>query len=331
MKRLSAAIFVFAVVLLVAAGAAMWTNSTWAAERPQSLASTVENLKPGEPGDETAPYVGIQIQTLSDEEAEELDIHGDVRVLAVEVEGPSSGLLEQGDVIVSVGGVTVTSSRQVVRIVNATEAGEILTFTVVRDGGTRNVDVEVGEREVTVRPGFKAPLAPIGQLPGLLHNLHDSVARAEILVRTDDGFETLRVVAGTVSNLDVEIGTFDLNPEDGSSTISYRISDGTLVLTAHNDLGGLNDTDRTWVVDVDGAVKIVAQGQMPFVPQADSYHLPVPFSAPRPAPRRDGQPQPFRRAPEARIPFKHLVPPTVLERLERERLTAGEGLTIQVQ
>ncbi len=321
MKRLGAAIFVSAAVLFVAAGAAMWTNSTWAAERSETVAPPVQLLKAGDPDDEDAdktPYVGIRIHTVSSEEAKELGVSGPVRVLGVDENGPASGLLEAGDVIVSVGGVTVTTSRHVVRIVQATDPGEILSFTVVRDGNTEVVDVEVGERDVkaAARLHFALPHQLPGPLQGLLHNLNTGVARAEIVVHADGGFETLRAVAGTMSNIDVENGTFDLSPEDGSDAISYQISDETVVLSTHNDLGGLNETDRTWVVDVDSNVKLVTQGQMPFGPQPGGQGFFHPFGGSQLLPHGGGLTFPFGGPPATKFRFERTVPREYLERLD---------------
>ncbi len=321
MKRLGAAIFVSAAVLFVAAGAAMWTNSTWAAERSETVAPPVQLLKAGDPDDEDAdktPYVGIRIHTVSSEEAEELEVSGPVRVLGVDENGPASGLLEAGDVIVSVGGVTVTTSRQVVRIVQATHPGEKLSFTVVRNGNTEVVEVEVGERQVktAARLHFAVPYQLPGPLQGILHNLHAGVASAEIVIHAGDGFKTLRAVAGTVSNLDVGNGIFDLDPEDGSATISYEISDETVVLTKHNDLGGLNETDRTWVVDVEGDVKLVAQGQMPFGPTIVGHGFYHPFAGSKLLPHSGGRTYQFGglRGPQFR--FDGAVTREYLERLD---------------
>jgi hypothetical protein len=98
---------------------------------------------------------------------------------------------------------------------------------------------------------------------GLLRQLGNRLAKAEIVLETDDGFKTFRAVAGTLSDLEVEEGTFTLNPVDGSVAIDYGISDDTVVQTTHRGtLAGLNTTDRTLVVDVDGNVKLVQQGNV---------------------------------------------------------------------
>ena len=55
-------------------------------------------------------------------------------------------LRPNGDVIVSVDGVAVTSSDQFVRLVSTRDPGEVLHLKVVRDGQTRMVDITLGTR-----------------------------------------------------------------------------------------------------------------------------------------------------------------------------------------
>ncbi len=95
----------------------------------------------------------------------------------------------------------------------------------------------------------------------MIRQLGDRLAKAEIVLETDDGFKTFRAVAGTLSDLNVGEGTFKLNTVDGFEAIAYKISADTVVQTRQRGtLAGLNTTDRTLVVDVDGDVKLVQQG-----------------------------------------------------------------------
>ena len=65
----------------------------------------------------------------------------------------------------------------------------------------------------------------------------------------------------TVTSVDADAGTFTLQPKDGSATIDYTINDETVVIMSRTgDLGQLNTTDPTVVMDVDGDVKWVRQG-----------------------------------------------------------------------
>ena len=92
--------------------------------------------------------------------------------------------------------------------------------------------------------------------------------RGELVGETDDGFKTTRAVAGVLvlDELKVKDGMFDLIPADGSDTISYEINDDTSVVTQKKgDLSGLNEEDRTLVIDMtmdgESTVKLVQQGE----------------------------------------------------------------------
>ena len=137
-----------------------------------------------------------------------------------------------------------------------------MTFTVVRDGATLDLNVTVGEREFHLRRHHKKRPPLHQRLLGPLLTLGDHFVKAEIVLETDDGYKTFRAVVGTVSQVDVVGGTFVLAPKDGSEAIPYQISDDTVVTTIlKGDLGGLNTTEKTLVVDLDGAVKLVQQGE----------------------------------------------------------------------
>ncbi len=208
-----------------------------------------------------APFIGITLSELSEAEAEALEVAGGVVVGRVLDDGPAAGLLAAGDVIVSVGGVDVSTAVDVVEAVQATEPGDTLSFTIIRDGETLTVEVEVGHRPFRAARRVGQSAGPGNPVLGLLRQLSDRLAKAEIVLETDDGFKTFRAVAGTLSGLDVGNGTFTLNPVDGSAAIDYGISDDTVVQTTQKGtLEGLNTTDRTLVVDVDGDVKLVQQG-----------------------------------------------------------------------
>ncbi|MCH7787108.1 MAG: PDZ domain-containing protein, partial [Chloroflexi bacterium] len=210
--------------------------------RPQARALGVEAEK--------QPFIGVTIETLDEGEAAELGIAGGAVVRSVLEDGPSAGLLQVGDIITHIDDIEVTSVRDVVEAVKASETGDVLSFGVIRDGGSISVDVEVGEHEGRFgRFPKKAPFQ--GQILGQLQHLPDNFVKAELSWDTDDGVKTARGVAGTIANLNVEDGTFDLIPTDGSDTISYAINDDTKVISQNTgDLSGLNEEDRTLVVDV---------------------------------------------------------------------------------
>ena len=277
MKRLSVGVVVALAVMALTAVIAANAGTTQADQERQAAQAEVQpKLGDGRgaegsgqesgfkrnaaPGDK-APFIGVTLSELPEAEAEELDIAGGVVVGRVLDDGPAAGLLAPGDVIVSVGGVDVSTAADVVEAVRATEPGDILSFEVVRGSETLTVEIEVGHRphRVARRAGHNA--GPGNPVLSLLRQLGDRLAKAEIVLETDDGFKTFRAVAGTLRDLNVGGRTFMLIPADGSEAITYEISADTVVQTKHTGtLDGLNTTDRTLVVDIDGDVKLVQQG-----------------------------------------------------------------------
>lgn len=279
MKRLSVgAVVALAVMALTAVIAA--NAGTTQADQDRQVAQPEVQLKLGDgrgaersgqgsafkrnaAPEDKAPFIGVTLGELPEAEAEGLGIAGGVVVRRVLDDGPAAGLLAPGDVIVSVGGVDVSTAAEVVHAVQAVQPGDTLSFTVIRDGGTLIVDVEAGHRphRVIRRAGRNA--GPGNPVLGLVRQLGNRLAKAEIVLETDDGFKTFRAVAGTLSDLNVDDGTFTLNLVDGSEPIAYEISADTVVKSEQRGtLAGLNTTDRTLVVDVDGDVKLVQQGSM---------------------------------------------------------------------
>ena len=145
MKRLIAGLLIALAVIALSAVIASYAGTTRASDdRPVETTQAEDNapLKGGsQTGDvEKMPFVGIAIQT----------VEGGAEVLRVADGGPSAGILNTGDVITAVNGHQVTTAEEVIQIVRSAAAGDVLTFTVLRDGVTLDVDVTVGEREFEV-------------------------------------------------------------------------------------------------------------------------------------------------------------------------------------
>ena len=218
-----------------------------------------------EDSDDSNPYIGVHITELDD---------GTVKVLRVVAGGPSDGLLMQDDIITAVDGTTIESASDLVDAITEADVGTEIALTVTRDGSSITVDVTVGNRETSKasvrtlrtdrfhalpRSGFnrsgRAKWGPKSAASG-------AVVRSEVVVENEDGaFTTHRTVIGTVSDVDATAGTFTLTPKDGSDAIDYTINDDTkVIMNRRGDLGSLNTEDDTLVVDVDGEVTTVIQG-----------------------------------------------------------------------
>ncbi len=218
--------------------------------------------------DDSNPYIGVHIIELDD---------GSVKVLRVVAGGPSDGLLMQDDIITAVDGTTIESTSDLVDAITEAGVGTEIALTVTRDGSSITVNVTVGSRETSkaslsghrasrfhALPGFgfsrfgKAKRIPNSPASG-------AVVRSEVVFENEDGsFTTHRRVIGTVSDVDATAGTFTLTPRDGSDAIDYTIGDETkVIMNRSGDLGPLNTEDDTLVVDVDGEVTTVIQGDWP--------------------------------------------------------------------
>ena len=206
------------------------------------------------------PYIGIVITSDPDD---------GVEVAEVMEDGPSNGVLQEGDVITAVDSETVNDSKDLIDAIVEAGAGGTITLTVTRDGQSMDVTVTVGQREVrfesarVLKRPFTRGVSPLDR--GMITRsrvVDDRFASSQIVIADDDGnYETHRTVAGAVTSVDADAGTFTLQPKDGSAAIDYTINDETVVIMSRTgDLGQLNTTDPTVVMDVDGDVKWVRQG-----------------------------------------------------------------------
>lgn len=247
-------------------------SSQQVAETTQPQA--VEHLQAVEDEDadqdaQTKPYIGIAISPLSPARAEELGVDGGAAVTAVLGVGPSNGVLERGDVITSINGQAVNGPQDVIEAVMASSVGDVISVIVTRGDDSLVLSITVGETEISKRGVFQrhAPRMP-DLAQGIIQQAlqaGDRFARGEAVIADEDGnYQTYRAAAGTVTEVDADAGTFTLQPKDGSDPISYTISDDTRIsLNRQGDLGELNTEDNTLVVDVDGEVKLVHQGDLP--------------------------------------------------------------------
>jgi serine protease Do len=92
-------------------------------------------------------WLGVSIQSVTPDIATALGLDEAKGALVANVvqDAPSQGKLETGDVILAYDGAPVDSSRDLPRLVAATEAGATVDIDVLRDGGRRTINVQVGE------------------------------------------------------------------------------------------------------------------------------------------------------------------------------------------
>ncbi len=219
---------------------------------------------------QTKPHIGVAISPLSPARAEELGVDGGVMVTAVLNESPSSGVLEHGDVITSIDGQVVSSRKDVMDAVMASSVGDVISVIVIRGDDILDLSVAIGETDISKRDIFRGRVAQMHK-PNLTQGLiqqalqaGDRFARGEVVIADENGvYQTYRATAGLVTEIDSDAKTFTLQPKDGSALIEYMISDDAKVnLNRTGDLGELNTEANTLVVDVNGEVKQVHQGEM---------------------------------------------------------------------
>jgi serine protease Do len=92
-------------------------------------------------------WLGVQIQDVSADLAEKMELAEPRGALVVRVSGPAEeGGIEAGDVIVEFDGKTIESTTHLRNIVAHTDPGKEVTATVMRKGEEKKLTVRVGER-----------------------------------------------------------------------------------------------------------------------------------------------------------------------------------------
>ena len=338
MGKLGVGVGLTILVLAVAAAAALWANSTSASnqEGMSGLESPVQGLTQTSEGEGKGGAAETEESATGEDEGPgvaflgvmlkmeiENDVDGNVtsnRVVVVDIvdDGPSVGILEEGDAIVAINGINIENARDVVEAVRDSHPGDLMTLTIADKG---DVQVTLGEHKAPEAQMFDrfhdAFVLPQPHIPRMPEALRDLIAQVgtmrgnfvcgEVVIEIDDGFKNMRGAVGILSNIDAPNGTFTLTPRDDSGPIDYRINDETVVITNHTgDLSGLNTEDRTLVVDVDGKVKLVLQGEMLF----DEMKHAVPGARPGAGIFQFGHPDAFeyRGGPDPRHSGPQVLP-----------------------
>ena len=122
---------------------------------PSSTAQrVVRALKEGHAVDRG--FVGVQIDSLSDDTAQALGLPSTDGALVTDVvEGsPAQAAgIKRGDVILKINGQSVKDSRELLRRIAGLDVGQTATFTIWRDNKQINVTIQVAKREVMADAG----------------------------------------------------------------------------------------------------------------------------------------------------------------------------------
>ena len=99
-------------------------------------------------------WLGVKMQSMNDALDKALDLDEGSGVLVVEVVDDSPAAragIESGDVILKIGGEPTPEPDVLAKLVAAAEPGDKMEIEYVRDGKTRETDVEIGEREIRMK------------------------------------------------------------------------------------------------------------------------------------------------------------------------------------
>jgi membrane-associated protease RseP (regulator of RpoE activity) len=169
--------------------------------------------------------------------------------------------LEQGDVITSADGDTVSDMEDLHDAISDKSPGDTVSLTVIRedgDGGSEDVSVTLGEA-----PLDKAikdfGLGGMGPLADIFDGGFDEFLGGEFRYTDDDGNPvTIEVVPGTVAGVSDDSITIDVNGDEGERT--FDLGDD---VTAPD---GIESGDDAVVVLKDGEVAAVLPGLGKLIP-----------------------------------------------------------------
>ena len=209
------------------------------------------------------PYIGIAVTSVQEDSAT------DGALIVRVVEGSAAdGNLEVDDIITALDGESVGGPRDVVRIVHEHSPGDVIVFSVVRDGSSMDISVTAGEYEASGHEG-RGGRGGYNKF-GFFSKTDEQLVLSDTRYMTDDGVKTVRKAVGTAQNIDASAGTFDLLLRDDSETLSFTIDADTKISTdtaeGEASLSDLTADATTMVVEVtlpDGTseVQYVAQGE----------------------------------------------------------------------
>ena len=175
---------------------------------PSNMASRiVEQLR--DSGEVNRGWLGVHIQEVSQDLAESFGLDKAVGALIAEVVNASpaaQGGLQAGDIITHVNGREVIKSGQVVHYVGALPPGKKAAFTVVRDGSSQQIMVEIGslaDAEAKAKQLAKSQDVYVQRLGLSVLPLDDDLATE---LRLNYGVVISKVDAETAAELDLRAG-----------------------------------------------------------------------------------------------------------------------------
>jgi serine protease Do len=114
-------------------------------------------------GKVTRGWLGVQIQPVTDEIAEGLSLSAKKGALVADVTEQSPALaagIKTGDAIIKINGEDVSDPRDLAKKVARIAPGKTVDMTIIRDGKTMNLPVEIGKMPATEQMANGKPTEP---------------------------------------------------------------------------------------------------------------------------------------------------------------------------
>jgi serine protease Do len=168
-------------------------------------------------------WLGVRIQTVTDEIAESLNL-GKARgalVASVAESGPAQKAgLKVGDVILTFNNKPVTDMRALPKIVADTEIDATAPMTIWRDGREKTVQVKVGELELAEEKGLVEKQASV-----------DAPAQGETILELGLKVMALTPDLRTQFNLTADVtGLVVMNIDDKADALRKGLSEGDVIV-----------------------------------------------------------------------------------------------------
>jgi serine protease Do len=154
-----------------------------------------------ENGEITRGYLGVNIQNITEELAQALEVEetGGALVADVVTDSPAAeGGIERGDIITRFGDDAITTSRDLPAKVAATPVGDEVELTIIRDGKEKQLSVTVGELASDDSHGGKSVEPAKGKWGLRLRDLNKEVAE-NLRVEADAGVAVVGVEPGSAA------------------------------------------------------------------------------------------------------------------------------------
>jgi len=154
-------------------------------------------------------YLGVGLRDVTDDRVAELKLKDSrgVEVIALDHDGPAAKVgMREHDVILQMNGQEIASAEQLHRIMRETPAGRKAEFVLSREGQQMNMEVVLGDRQMSEH-------AALGELPELNLQLHNMANGMSILPDIDVDLGDIPMGMGAANAVRVGAQVESLGPQ----------------------------------------------------------------------------------------------------------------------